>query len=195
MSIFQNLIDVIDIQMNILRIGWIQRKIPKSICESVGEHTLLTTYLTLLISNYFKEYCSEIDFEKVLTMAIIHDLAEVNIGNIAGHIRRKVCNWFEIEINEFKEIAQKINLSTKIIQYFEEYRYGKSIEAKIVILCDKLATLLRAWKYLNQGFNTNDLIKYYSNEVLKILNEISCEKLINFIKLELSKLQIDLNLI
>ena len=195
MSIFQNLIDVIDIQMNILRIGWIQRKIPKSICESVGEHTLLTTYLTLLISNYFKEYCSEIDFEKVLTMAIIHDLAEVNIGNIAGHIRRKVSNWFEIEVNEFKEIAQKINLSTKIIQYFEEYRYGKSIEAKIVILCDKLATLLRAWKYLNQGFNTNDLIKYYSNEVLKILNEISCEKLINFIKLELSKLQIDLNLI
>ncbi len=166
-----------DTLFNIPRVGWCQRGVHKSEAEDIGRHTLITAVISLCLCEIYRMRCGEIDCERVISMALIHDLPEALIGNIAGDVRRVIPNFREIEIEKLREILRESprDLSSSLVRLFKEYRECQSIEAKIVTLSDKLATLIRAVIYAESGYPAvKDLIRFYRDKVIELSDEVKC---------------------
>ncbi len=175
-----SLLKTVDTLRSLPRIGWIQRSVNKCEAEDVGSHILLTSYVGLVLCHEYRRLCLEkVNCDKICTLCLIHDIHESLIGNVAGDVRRMIRNFKNIELKKLEELFKDFpeNISKSIGTYFLEYRESSSIEAIIVRIADKLATLLRAYYYVKRGFkDVIDLVKYYSNEVRNLLNYVRCEQ-------------------
>ncbi len=172
------IIKAYDVLFNIPRVGWSQRGVSKSEAEDIGKHTLITAAISMSLCLLYKSRCGNIDCEKIIIMSLIHDLPEALIGNIAGNVRKLIPNLRDIELRELEEILAESPYDIKriLIELFKEYRQSVTTESKLVILADKLATLLRALNYYENGNKSViDLVKHYSSEVTKLCNDIACE--------------------
>ncbi|MGC9179954.1 MAG: HD domain-containing protein [Vulcanisaeta sp.] len=169
MSSLINAVSIVDTILNTPRIGWIQRGIPQVIAESVGDHVLLTSYITLIICNEVKRINDTIDVSKCVSMALIHDAHEALAGNVGNNVRLLINEWRDLEARLFDELG----FPEELRNYFREYRYGLSVEGRIVNLADKLATFIRACIYAKTGYDTRELIINYRELVEKLLNEFT----------------------
>lgn len=142
---------------------------PPSHRESVGDHVLLTSYLALILCNSAHKVDSDINADKCTSMALIHDAHEALIGNVSNSARSLISNWRDIETRLFDELQ----FPEELRNYFREYRYGLSIEGRIVNLSDKLATLIRACIYARAGYDTKELIINYKELIEKLLSEFT----------------------
>ncbi|MGC4104731.1 MAG: HD domain-containing protein [Thermomicrobiales bacterium] len=62
------------------RTGWVDRGIPVEVAESVAEHSLQTALIAWMTALAHPE--RELDADRVLKLALVHDLAEALIGDI-----------------------------------------------------------------------------------------------------------------
>ena len=60
------------------RQGWLKRGVPPERCESVAEHTLGVAVLVMLLAD---TRFPELDAQKVLRMALLHDFGEIDAGD------------------------------------------------------------------------------------------------------------------
>lgn len=107
--------------------------------ESVAEHSWRLASLVLLLRNEFKD-CN---FEKMITMALFHDLSEIKHGDVPGFI--KTNNDIEREKIALEEIAneyESLGIS-EVISSVKEFDERRSKEAKIVNALDKLEGLIQ----------------------------------------------------
>ncbi|WP_054842605.1 HD family hydrolase [Vulcanisaeta distributa] len=169
MSSLIGVVNVVNTILNTPRIGWLQRGVPQAIAESVGDHVLLTSYLALILCNNVHKVDGNINFDKCASMALIHDAHEALIGNVGNSARSLISNWRDLEVRLFNELQ----FPEELRSYFREYRYGLSIEGKIVNLSDKLATLIRACIYARAGYDTKELIINYKELIEKLLSEFT----------------------
>ncbi len=174
------LVKMIDALSSIPRVGWVQRSINKSEAEDVAKHILLTAYIGIVLCHTYRELCNnKINCDKVSTLCLVHDIHESAIGNIAGDVRRMIPNFKNIELKKLEELFKGYPeyVSKTIGTYFLEYRESMSIEAVLVRISDKLATLLRAFRYLQQGNrDVIDLVNFYLNEVRSLSSYVRCEE-------------------
>lgn len=154
---------MVDSVLNIPRIGWIQRGVPSGIAESVGDHILLTSYLTIALCNELTSNGIDVNLGKCLVMALIHDIHESVMGNVGNNVRSLIPNWYDVEVQAFNALG----LSGDLVELFKEYRYGKSVEGLLVQLADKIATFMRACTYLRRGYDVNELVINYKESVNK----------------------------
>jgi len=149
------------------REGWKMKGIKDR--ESVAEHTFRVAVIAMLLSEM--EKCST---QKVLKMSLLHDLPESQVGDLT----RRSPNYGqkrEIEKKAMKAILRTLpeKLKKEYIQLWEEYRKGRTPEAKLVKYADKLEMLLQAKEYARKGYDTSD---FWSEEyefkgtALKIYN-------------------------
>jgi putative hydrolase of HD superfamily len=165
---------------NIPRVGWVQRGVPMICAETIARHTLLTSLIGLVICRLYKMLCGNVDCDKMLTMCLLHDLPEANIGNIAGHVR-KVIDLRKVEVTELETQLQELEpqLRNSLGMLYLEYRSGTSIEAILTTLADKLATLAMACYYYEEGKpRVRDLIRYYVDKVREVLMKIPCREFV-----------------
>jgi putative hydrolase of HD superfamily len=62
----------------VFRKGWLERGLPPARCESVAEHSFGNAMLCLLLA----QQQPGLNVEKILRMALIHDLGEVYVGDL-----------------------------------------------------------------------------------------------------------------
>ena len=170
-SSLADIINVVDTLLNTPRIGWIQRGVSGGTAETVGDHTLLTSYLALIICNSVKGAGINLDLGKCIIMALIHDAHEALMGNVGNNVRSMISNWRDLEVQVFRSLGFPDYLN----DYFREYRYESSVEGKVVNLADKLATYMRACFYSMIGYDTSELINNYQELISKIMSELPPE--------------------
>jgi putative hydrolase of HD superfamily len=128
------------------RTGWELRNIQDP--ESVADHSWSTAFLTLIYAE--KE---EINRDKAIKLALIHDLGEAEIGDIA---HRAVDAQQEMEASEKsrleRETVEEISSNTDedIIDLWKEYEERKTKEAIFVKDMDMIDMCLQALKYERQ---------------------------------------------
>ena len=171
MSSLINVVSIVDTILNTPRIGWVQRGIPQVIAESVGDHVLLTSYITLIICSEVKRINDTIDVSKCVSTALIHDAHEALAGNVGNNVRSLINEWRDLEVRLFDELG----FPEELRNYFREYRYGLSVEGRIVNLADKLATFIRACAYARIGYDTKELIINYKELIEKLLNDFTSD--------------------
>lgn len=84
-----------------------------------------------------------------MKIAIVHDLAEVVVGDItpADNVPAKLKK--EMEMNALKDMLKEFDekFQNEIVSLFKEYEEGTSVEAQIVRDLDKYEMMLMAFQY------------------------------------------------
>lgn len=130
------------------RTGW-KQKLQIENTESVASHTLL---MIVLVSFFSEKYgYSYKQKDRLMEMALIHDLAESIIGDITPE-DDKERKKRKLEDEAFHRIIEKMSSKTlkkKYLQLWHEYQTDKSFESKFVHLIDKLEMVVQAKYYLD----------------------------------------------
>ncbi|MCH8048533.1 HD domain-containing protein [Patescibacteria group bacterium] len=130
---------------------------PQHFPESVAEHSFYTAYYVSLLCDLLAKVDIQINREKAITMALIHDTEEMFSGDIL--------NPFKHYSNEVKEAIQRVNeevipqmyeglpddMKEKYIGLWNEESQGESTEAQLVKIADRLSLLSKCAEEVKVG--------------------------------------------
>lgn len=131
------------------RTGWITHaKIENP--ESVADHTMRLSVIALVAGDEFG-----INKDKLVKMAVIHDLAESIVGDIVNEIGSKELTAVKKEKHELEEEAMKVLFKDfknkkEFLQLWEEIETRKTKEGDILDQLDKFEMVLQALEYEDQ---------------------------------------------
>lgn len=134
-----------DLKM-IPRTGWVQAGIKEP--ESVADHSFRMTLLAMVLSDQMG-----LDTEKVVRMALIHDLAESRTGDLTPS--QKPNDHSENESNAMEEILSLLprGLGDRYMGLWEEYEMKETPEARLVHNADRIEMLVQAHEYEDGSVN------------------------------------------
>jgi len=129
------------------RKGWLDRGIDPTRCETVAEHTFGNAMLCLLLASKHPE----LNAEKVLRMALVHDLGEAYVGDITPSDNVTKSDKSEREHAALQRILGKLPNGQEMLDIWLEYEQQSSPEATFVKRIDRLELALQAAVYEHQG--------------------------------------------
>jgi putative hydrolases of HD superfamily len=134
------------------RVGWLLRGVRD--VESVASHSFGVAFIAMLLADRAEARGMTINIERVLRMALLHDLHEVRMGDLPNTIKQ----YFDSSSLKAADerIATEIltNLGSpgrKYIEIWRDYEDRVSLEARLVKAADKLDLLLQAYEYEKGG--------------------------------------------
>jgi putative hydrolases of HD superfamily len=125
------------------RAGWLRCGVAP--CESVAEHTFGVALLALLASG------SDVNSERCVALALVHDLAESLVGDITPHDAVSPEEKRQREAEAIDELAQLLGEDHELPRLWAEFENGKSPEAKLVRDLDVIEMAWQAVEYQNTG--------------------------------------------
>jgi putative hydrolase of HD superfamily len=136
------------------RTGWVLRGLPPG-SESVGAHSYGVAVVAMVLADEFRIKDIAVDIEKVLRMALLHDAAEVRMGDLP----RTAVMYFGAEVRAqaetaaFRDIVEGlgIQLAEAYSSVHLEYELRNSLESRIVKAADLIDLLLQALAFERSG--------------------------------------------
>lgn len=127
------------------RTGWTLRGLPNG-TESVAAHTFGVCATAMLLADEIKRRGVEIDIERVLRMALVHDWAETRVGDMP----KTATTYFGAEVrklaeeNAFRDIvAATGDVASEYEALFHDYEQRASVEARLVKAADVIDLLMQ----------------------------------------------------
>ena len=148
MAAYQTFFSYLEKLKYLPRSGWVRDRVPKP--ESVAEHSFKAAVMAMVLADAVH---LKVNKEKLLKMALIHDVGESIIGDIIqyapnGDILHKVrAKKHKDELAAIKKIFGKIPNGEEYIGLFEEFEAHKTNEAIIFNELDRLELVLQAAEY------------------------------------------------
>jgi putative hydrolase of HD superfamily len=158
------------------RQGWLRRGIPPAQCESVADHTYGVALLVLLLVD---AYYPELDRDKALQLALLHDLGEAYAGDLTPADGVPAESKHDRERASLVRVLGKLDCSEAYVALWEEYERGDTPEARLVREVDRLEMGLQAFVYERQS--RVDLGEFYDSaqealalpELVRLFHEIA----------------------
>ncbi len=128
-------------------------------CENIASHCFGAAFLAMLLADAEEN----IDKEKVIRMALVHEASETRTGDIPLPAKKyfKAGALKEAETSASKEVFSFLN-QERYSYLVKEYCQGKTREAKLVRAADKLQMLCKARFYEQQGHK--NLEDFFQND-------------------------------
>lgn len=130
------------------RQGWLKRGISTQRCESVADHSFATALLAHWLA---RAEFPELDAERVLQMALMHDLGEIYVGDLIPQDQIDSRSKYEQEQQAVTQIFDNLPEGNAYILLWEEFEAAISPEARFVRQLDRLEMALQACLYEHQG--------------------------------------------
>jgi putative hydrolase of HD superfamily len=158
------------------RKGW-KSKVNIEHPESVADHSYGTAIMAMVLSDLQK-----LDTQKIIKMALLHDLAETITGDfMPEEISKEIKNTSEKDA--MNEILSKLpeNIAEEYIEIWQEYMQTNTKESILLHDIDKLEMAIQAAKYSSEGISSEKLSLFIdsakkeikSKELLEMLNTLS----------------------
>ena len=124
--------------------GWVVRGLTD--VESVAAHSFGVGFVALILAELIEE---TIDLEKVLTMALVHDLAESVITDIPSPALRFFPDGAKrtAEMNVLTELLDGLPFAERLKTWWQEFEDRTSVEGRLVRDADRIELLLQAFVY------------------------------------------------
>src|ERR1051326_9007765 len=126
------------------RTGWTLRGLPNG-TESVAAHSFGVSVTAMLLADSCVAQGVQVDLEKVLRMALLHDWAETRVGDMPrtatlyfGSETRK-----QAETAAFSDIVSPVDADTTYTNLYNDYERRDSLEARLVKAADVLDLLIQ----------------------------------------------------
>ncbi len=134
---------------NLFRQGWLKRGISKERCESVAEHTFGTVVLAYFLA---EAYFPELNLDRVIRMALLHDFGEIYAGDIIPSDQMDPEQKVKLERQSVVRIFADLPEGGSYLALWEEFEAGESPEAHFVHQIDRLEMALQASVYEYSGY-------------------------------------------
>ncbi|XP_054718679.1 5'-deoxynucleotidase HDDC2-like [Uloborus diversus] len=142
------------------RTGWVLREIPE--CETVAGHMYRMSIMAFLLD---KDACPNLDRNKCIKMALVHDIAECIVGDLTPfcgiskeekHMKEKVA------MKRLADLVPK-NIGQEFLDLFTEYEEQLTAEAKAVKDLDKFDMILQAYEYEKESQHSTSLQGFFDS--------------------------------
>ncbi len=125
------------------RTGWTLRGLPNG-TESVAAHSFGVSVTAMLLADKLIEQGIAINVEKVLRIALLHDWAEVRVGDMP----RTATSYFGSEARKQAETAAFSDIVSDVDEglytsLYNDYERRESLEARLVKAADILDLLIQ----------------------------------------------------
>jgi len=143
------------------RSGWVSHGVSLQDVESVADHSFSTTVLAMLLADLEVANGRRINPERVLRLALLHDLPEALTFDISKSYleylgKRGEAIKSELEQAAWKHLIKDVEKGTIRKCYDQlqsEFNAEKTIESMIVHAADRLDLLLQIVEYRRRGYS------------------------------------------
>ncbi|MCB9567748.1 MAG: HD domain-containing protein [Myxococcales bacterium] len=133
------------------RAGWVRAGVAAP--ESVAAHSWGVAWLVLALAP------PSIDRGRALAIAVIHDLAEVRVGDLTPHDRVTRADKVALEEAALVGLLAGLDRAAELAALWLDYESGASAEARFVKACDRLDMALQAQAYAaSDGIDPREFI-------------------------------------
>ena len=126
------------------RTGWTLRGLPNG-TESVAAHSFGVSATAMLLADSCIAQGLKVDVEKLLRIALLHDWAEVRVGDMPrtatlyfGADARK-----QAETAAFRDVISGVGYENSYAALYDDYEQRQSLEARLVKAADVLDLLIQ----------------------------------------------------
>jgi putative hydrolase of HD superfamily len=145
----------------ISRKGWVSRaKVKRP--ESVADHSFRSAILAMCLSDL-----RGLDTDKIVRMALLHDVHEALIGDYDYSDKKKIGlhQVKEREGNAIKTIFSVLpeTIRGKYILLADEYRRQETEDANLVRQIDQIEMIMQALEYEKEGYDRTKLQTFWDN--------------------------------
>jgi putative hydrolase of HD superfamily len=152
-----DLIEEIGILKNLPRTAWRMHGIKD--CESIADHCYRVSLMSMITADVLAQRDVDIDVEKVMRIALLHEIAEARITDIPYPV-------FRYLDEDKKEAAEKQAVGDMLADFgpladtyaalWAEFDEGATLEGRLVRAVDKLELLVQVYEYEKAGFRSFD---------------------------------------
>ncbi len=149
------------------RAGWLLAGIESERIESVAEHSYGSILSAIIIAQQLISNGTDINLETVVLMAALHDLPE----SITGDIARTKAFVEDKQQVRAKELAEKHAIKSifeplgnsfeNLLNIWDEFNLGKSLEARVVKGADIIDMLVHARSLEESGASPQSLHQFF----------------------------------
>ena len=139
------------------RAGWFQRGVPQ--VESVAEHSFGVAFLALALADVVNSEPDRdvdaglLELEKVMGMALLHDLAEVRLTDLPASAVQLIpgSTKSQAEASAVGELLAPLPTAGRWKALWQEFEDQSSPEGKLVRDADKLEMMVQCLRYEQAG--------------------------------------------
>jgi putative hydrolase of HD superfamily len=147
----------LDTLADLPRTGWLLRGVRP--CESIADHTAGVGFCVMLLVDALRRDGVEVDGERALRMALVHDAPEARTGDVPMPQKPPAVDA-ALKRHE-AELAAAL-LPAELAEVWREMEAGETLEARVVKAADKIQMMTKALVYGQQG--RGDLREFWQNE-------------------------------
>jgi putative hydrolase of HD superfamily len=131
------------------RSGWQMRGVPNP--ESVAEHSFGVAFVALALADALEG--EALDLEKVLVMALLHDLAEVRLTDLPASAARLLPEGVkrQAEASAIDDLLAPLPMAGRWKALWSEYGDQSSAEGRLVRDADRLELMCQCLQYEQAG--------------------------------------------
>ena len=135
------------------RTGWTLRGLPNG-TESVASHSFGVCVTAMMLADEVKARGLEVNCERVLRMALLHDWAETRVGDVpktaTGYFGADVRK--SAETSAFADIVAGVgSAKSEYRELYKDYEERASLEARLVKAADVIDLLVQAYALERSG--------------------------------------------
>lgn len=162
---------------SIPRSGWITHHISLVDAESVAEHSFLTATIAMVLADESNQMRREtaLDVERVLRMAVLHDISEALTFDIShqyldylGKRGDQLKNQLETRARDHLLSLLAKDRKDSYGDLLKEFSAARTLEARIVHAADGIDILLQVITYLRKGYPYASLKPLWDGTVRRI---------------------------
>jgi putative hydrolase of HD superfamily len=152
-----DLLDALENLKNLPRTGWRMRGIRDG--ESIADHCHRMTTTAMILADALVELGANLDVERVMRIAILHEIAECRVGDIPfpalAHLPEQAKD--AAEASAARELLTPLGeLGERYCALWDEFERRETLESRVVRVADKLEMLVQAWEYERAGATNLD---------------------------------------
>ena len=112
--------------------------------ETIAEHSFMTAFICFAMARLNPG----VDSEKLLAMALVHDIAEARTGDL-NYVERHYCK--PDEAKAVSHLTRHISFGREIKALVDEFNLGESEESKLANDADQISFVLELKKLMDTG--------------------------------------------